>query len=101
MCKSRATYRARITCNMSCTTWYEGTAQLLNLTDEIAFIFAFFFGGGGGGEEGLKPLPKKGGEETGVPGENPRRRAYLVQCHRSCCIAIHRVMCNDTDRIVQ
>ena len=28
-CKSRATHRAHIMCNMS---WYEGTAQLLNLT---------------------------------------------------------------------
>ena len=28
VCKSRATHRALITCNMSCATWYEGTAQL-------------------------------------------------------------------------
>ena len=30
-----------ITCNTSCATWYEGTAQLLSLTEfEIAFILA-------------------------------------------------------------
>ena len=32
MCKSRATHRALITCNM-CDTWYEETAQLLNWTE--------------------------------------------------------------------
>ena len=25
--------RVQITCNMSCATWYEGTAQLLSLTE--------------------------------------------------------------------
>ena len=34
---------------------------------EIVFISAVF--------DGLKPLTDEGGEETGVPGENPRRRA--------------------------
>ena len=29
VCKLRAVHRALITCNMSCATWYEGTAQLL------------------------------------------------------------------------
>ena len=33
VCKSRVTHRALITCNMSCATWYEGTAQLLSLTE--------------------------------------------------------------------
>ena len=33
MCKSRAAHRALITRNMSCATWYEGTAQLLSLTE--------------------------------------------------------------------
>ena len=33
VCKSRATHRALIMCNMSCATWYEGTAQLLSLTE--------------------------------------------------------------------
>ena len=28
VCNSRATHPALITCNMSCATWYEGTAQL-------------------------------------------------------------------------
>ena len=30
---SRATHRALITCSMSCAIWYEGTAQLLSLTE--------------------------------------------------------------------
>ena len=33
LCKSRATHRALITCNVSCATWYEWTAQLLSLTE--------------------------------------------------------------------
>ena len=33
VCKSRATHRALITCNMLCATWYEGTAQLSSLTE--------------------------------------------------------------------
>ena len=33
VCKSRATQLAPITCNVSCATWYEGTAQLLGLTE--------------------------------------------------------------------
>ena len=37
---------------------------------ETAFILAFFWGGGG-----AEPLIDKRGEETGVPGENPWRRA--------------------------
>ena len=32
-CKSRATQQALITCSVSCATWYEGTAQLLSLTE--------------------------------------------------------------------
>ena len=39
VCKSRATHRALITCNMSCATWYEGTAQLLSLTEFISHLF--------------------------------------------------------------
>ena len=31
--KSRVTHRALIKCNMLCATWYEGTAQLLSLTE--------------------------------------------------------------------
>ena len=33
MCKSCATHRTLITCNLQCATWYEGTAQLLSLTE--------------------------------------------------------------------
>ena len=29
MCKSHGTHRALVMCNMLCTTWYEGTAQLV------------------------------------------------------------------------
>ena len=42
VCRSRATHRVLITCNMTCVMWYIGTAQLLHLTRvEIAFIFSF------------------------------------------------------------
>ena len=43
VCKSRATLRARITCNMSCATWYEGTAQLLSFTDFKSHLFNLFY----------------------------------------------------------
>ena len=39
VCKSRATHPALITCNMQCATWYEGTAQLLSLTELKSHIF--------------------------------------------------------------
>ena len=39
MHKSRATHRALITCNMSCATWYKGTAQLLSLTEFKSHLF--------------------------------------------------------------
>ena len=38
-CKSRATQRARMTCNVSCATWYEGIAQLLILTELKSHLF--------------------------------------------------------------
>ena len=41
MCKSRAAHRTLIICNMSCATWYKGTAQLLSLT-ELKFVLALF-----------------------------------------------------------
>ena len=51
---------------MPCATWNEGTAQLLSLTEckshlfeNIVFIAL------------AEPLTDEGGEETGVPGENP------------------------------
>ena len=36
---SRATYRALITCDMSCATRYEGTAQLISLTELKSHLF--------------------------------------------------------------
>ena len=63
MCKSRAAHRAFTTCNMPCATWYEGTAQLLSVT-ELKPLFVLL----------AEQLTDEGGEETGVPGENPRRR---------------------------
>ena len=48
---------------------YEGTAQLLNLTNfnGIYFIFSFILL--------AEPLTDEGGEETGVPRGSPWRRA--------------------------
>ena len=43
-------------------TWYEGTAQLFSLTElksHLTFILL------------AEPLTDEGGEETGVPRENP------------------------------
>ena len=62
VCKSCATHRALITCNMSCATWYEGTVQLSSLTEFNSHFFFFFF-------FLLKRFGDEGGEETGVPGE--------------------------------
>ena len=50
-------------CNMSCATWYEGTAQLLSLTELESHLFEFYF-------ILPEPLTDEGGVETGVPGEN-------------------------------
>ena len=41
VCKSRATHRALITCNMC----YEGTAQLLSLTELKSHLFELYFVG--------------------------------------------------------
>ena len=41
VCKSRATHRALITCNMG-GTWYEGTAQLLSLTELKSHLFQLY-----------------------------------------------------------
>ena len=65
VCKSRATHRALITCNLQCTTLAIKYDRV-----EIAFIWALFYW--------LKPLTDEGGEETGVPGENLWRRACTV-----------------------
>ena len=50
---------------MLCATWYEWTAQLLSLTELKPHLFELF--------KILlaEPLTDEGGEETGVPGENP------------------------------
>ena len=48
-------------------TWYEGTAQLLSLTELKSDLFELYLL--------AIPLTNEGGEETGVPGENPQRRA--------------------------
>ena len=37
-CKSCATHRALITCNMLCATCYEGTAQLFSLTESKSYL---------------------------------------------------------------
>ena len=49
-------------------TWYEGTAQLLSLTELKSHLFELYI---------LldEPLTDEGGEETGERGENPWRRA--------------------------
>ena len=38
-CKSYATHRALIACNMPCASYYEGTAQLLRLTEFKLHLF--------------------------------------------------------------
>ena len=40
--KSRLTHRALITWNMSCATSYEGTAQLLSLTEFKSHLFELY-----------------------------------------------------------
>ena len=37
--KSCAAHTAFITCNLQCATWYEGTAQLLSLTELKSHLF--------------------------------------------------------------
>ena len=49
-------------------TWYDGTAQILSLTELKSHLFELDF-------IGWTSKPMKDGEETGVPGENPWRRA--------------------------
>ena len=56
MYKSRTAHRALITCNMPYATRYEGTTQLLSLTEFESFILDLFYW--------LKPLPDEGEEET-------------------------------------
>ena len=74
-CKSRATHRALalITCNMSCAAWYEGTAQLLSLTELKSHLFQLFYW--------MKTLTDEGGEEIRVPGGKKKRTTSFRKCY--------------------
>ena len=39
VCKPHATHQAPVTCNMWCAMWYQGTAQLLSLTEFESHLF--------------------------------------------------------------
>ena len=69
MCKSCATHRALITsvCVCVCHLVRRDSSAFKFDRVDIAFILALFYW--------LKPLTDEGGEETGVPGEIPWRRA--------------------------
>ena len=69
VCKSRATHRALITCKCHVTGHLVRRDSSVIKFDrvEIAFIWALFYW--------LNHLTDEGGEETGVPAENPWRRA--------------------------
>ena len=58
-----------------CATWYEGTAQLLSLTgfNRVSLSFILL----------AEPFTDDGGEETGVPGEKPWRRASENATYKS------------------
>ena len=81
VCKSCAAHTGLITCKMSCTTWYKGTAQLLSLTElksrfvvvVVVFFFSFLLF--------AELLTDEGGENIGVAGEKPCRRAYAKMPH--------------------
>ena len=70
----------QITCNTSSAyhvqhvvlraTWYEGTAQLLSLTEVKSHLLELYLTGWT-----IKPIKDEGREKAGVPGENPWRRA--------------------------
>ena len=55
MCKYHATHRALFTCNMSCATWYVGTAIKF---DRVCIYFSFILL--------AEPSTDEGGEETKV-----------------------------------
>ena len=70
MCKSHATYQARIKHNILCPTRYEETALLLSKTElksHLFLLFAFLFFG----YKLVKPFTNEGEEETGVPKRTP------------------------------
>ena len=62
MCKSCATHPSLITCSIPGATLYEGTAQLLSLTEFKSHLCNFIL---------LAEPLTDGGEEIGVPRENP------------------------------
>ena len=39
VCRSRATHRVLITCNMACSTWCKGTTELLSLRELKSHLF--------------------------------------------------------------
>ena len=41
VCKSHATHGVPFTCNMSCTMWYDETAQLLSLTEFESHLLTY------------------------------------------------------------
>ena len=45
VCQCRVTHPAFVMSSVSCATWYERTAQLLNLTELILHLFLLYFGG--------------------------------------------------------
>ena len=93
---SRATHTALITCNVLCATWYEGTAQLLNLPELKSHLFEFYLL--------AEPLADEGGADTGVmatsfrkwhtlkpddssPKRDSNPHKYLL-CYQYCCVKI-------------
>ena len=82
VCKSRATHRALITCNMSCYVPRDMKGQLsyinyiyiyISLAELNRICFSFIVL--------AEPLTYEGGEETGVSGENPWGRASENATH--------------------
>ena len=64
VCKSRATHRALVTSSMSFATWYEGTAQLLSLTELKSHLFYLCF-------IGWTIKPMKEGRKPEYPEKTP------------------------------
>ena len=76
-CSCVPTHPAIITCSALRATWYEGTAQLLSLTQLNRIYFSIIIL--------AEPLTDEGGVETGVPGENPWGQASEL---RMCSIVL-------------
>ena len=60
MCNTLSAYHVQ---HVIRATWYEGTAHLLSLAELKLHLFELYLL--------PEPLSDGGGEETGVPGENP------------------------------